>query len=115
MRHCAKLARVALSLAALTSATACQAEPRAVSPKDAASPLKLERMIPLPDVKGRIDHLAIDLTHHLLFVAEYGNGSVDAIDLDASRVIGRIGGLNEPQGIAVLADGQQVVVACGDG
>ena len=92
MRHYAILARVTLAFAALASATACQAEPRTISPKDAAAPLRLERIIPMPHVKGRIDHLAMDLAHHLLFVAEYGNGSVDAVDLVSGRVVGRIGG-----------------------
>ena len=105
--------RVIAAFAAL-STSACQAAPRTISPTDAASPLRLEGKIPLPDVAGRIDHLAIDLAHHLLFVAEYGNGTVDAVDLVAGRVVGRISGLHEPQGVAVLSDGQ-VVVACGDG
>lgn len=107
--------RYILTLVSLLGATACSAAPKTFSANDPASPLTLERVIPLPDVAGRIDHVAIDVTHHQLFVAEYGNGTVDAIDLDAGRVIGRIRGLNEPQGIAVLAGGQQVLVACGDG
>ena len=106
--------RTAIAVAVLASASACQASPRSISSTDASSPLRLERKIPLPGVAGRIDHLAIDLEHDLLFVAEYGNGSVDAVDLVAGRVVGRITGLREPQGIAVLSDGQ-VVVACGDG
>ncbi|MBW8841127.1 MAG: hypothetical protein JF608_04820 [Sphingomonadales bacterium] len=68
----------------------------------------------LPDVAGRIDHLAIDLPHRQVFVAEYGNGTVDAVDLESGKVAGRIAGLHEPQGVAVLGNGQ-LVVACGDG
>lgn len=115
MTPLAAIGRMALALSALASTTACQAAPRTFSADDAGSPLKLERKIPLPNVNGRIDHLAIDLAHHLLFVAEIANGTVDAVDLEAGRVAGRIAGLHEPQGIAVLPDGQQVVVACGDG
>jgi hypothetical protein len=100
---------------ALVSMTACQAAPRTFSATDDQSPLKLERKLALPGVSGRIDHLAIDLAHHLLFVAEYGNGSVDVIDLAAGKVAKRITGLHEPQGVGVTADGQQFVVACGDG
>ena len=106
--------RATAVLAALASASACQASPRTISPSDPASPLRLERTIALPDVAGRIDHLAIDLRDKLLFVAEYGNGTVDAVDLATGKVAGRITGLHEPQGITVLPDGQ-VVVACGDG
>lgn len=32
-------------------------------------PLVLEARIPLGDVKGRIDHLAVDVAHRRLFVA----------------------------------------------
>ncbi len=113
MRVMAGALRVIASFAAL-STSACQASPQAMSPTDATSPLRLERKIPLPNVSGRIDHLAIDLRGTRLFVAEYGNGSVDAVDLASGKVTGRISGLREPQGVAVLSDGQ-LVVACGDG
>lgn len=39
-------------------------------------PLQLETKIPLGDVRGRIDHLAVDLKRERLFVAELGNDSV---------------------------------------
>jgi hypothetical protein len=109
------LLRYIPALVGLAAATACSATPRTFSANDPASPLKLERVIPLPNVSGRIDHLGIDPLHHLLFVAEYANGTVDAVDLNAGRVERRIAGLHEPQGIAVLPDGRQFVVACGDG
>jgi DNA-binding beta-propeller fold protein YncE len=77
--------------------------------------LTLERTIPLPNVSGRIDHLAIDVPHQRLFVAELGNGSVDVVDL-SSGATRRIGGLKEPQGLAYLPDRSQLVVAStGDG
>lgn len=106
---------MATALAVLLTATACHAEPTAMSPDDARSPLKLVRKIDLPGVAGRIDHLALDPIHNLLFVAEYGNGSIDVVDLAANHVVGRISGLHEPQGVGVSADGNQFVVACGDG
>lgn len=84
-------------------------------PTDPSSPLVLERTIPLPDTKGRIDHLAVDLVDHRLFVAEIANGTVDEIDLEAGKVVGRITGLAEPQGVAWLAAERELVVACGDG
>jgi hypothetical protein len=100
---------------ALSVTTSCGASPRVVAATDPSSPLKLERIIPLPDVVGRIDHLALDTAHARLFVAEYGNGTVDAIDLASGRRIGRIGGLHEPQGVAYLNRLDEIVVACGDG
>ncbi len=53
-------------------------------PCRAAEPsLILERTIALHDVRGRIDHMAVDLARKRLLVAELGNGSVDVIDLAA--------------------------------
>src|SRR3546814_11955659 len=71
--------------------------------------------IPLPDTKGRIDHLAVDLADRRLFVAEIANGTVDAIDLDTGKVIGRIVGLAEQQGVAWLPAEHELVVAFGAG
>jgi hypothetical protein len=65
-----------------------------------AQPLVLARKIPLGEVRGRIDHLAIDLARERLFVAELGNDSLGVVDLAAGRLLRRIGGLAEPQGIA---------------
>lgn len=107
--------RSILMIVGLALATACHATPKSISPKDPSSPLKLERIIPLPDVAGRIDHLALDVAHARLFVAEYGNGTVDEIDLTSGRRLGQVGKLHEPQGIAYLGRLDQFVVACGDG
>ncbi len=46
-------------------------------------PLQLQAKVPLGDVRGRIDHMAIDLARHRLFVAALGNGSLAAVDLEA--------------------------------
>jgi hypothetical protein len=72
----------------------------------------VEREIALPDVKGRIDHLAVDVAHHRLFVAEIANGSVDAVDLDSGQTR-RITGLSEPQGVAYLPALDQLAVSSG--
>jgi DNA-binding beta-propeller fold protein YncE len=75
--------------------------------------LTLEKTIDLPGVTGRIDHMAVDLKRRRLFVAELGNGTVDVIDLAQGRSLRRIGGLDEPQGLAYLPASDQVVVATG--
>lgn len=62
-------------------------------------PLQLETKIPLGDVRGRIDHLAVDLKRQRLFVAELGNDSVGVVDLAANTVLKTITGLSEPQGV----------------
>jgi hypothetical protein len=46
-------------------------------------PLQLEAKIPLGEVRGRIDHMAIDLARQRLFVAELGNDAVGVVDLPA--------------------------------
>jgi len=80
------------------------------------APLILEKTIPLSGVSGRIDHLAIDLGGSRLFVAELGNNSVDIINLAADKVVHRIEGLKEPQGVAYLADqGMLAIASAGDG
>ncbi len=45
-----------------------------------SSPLILEAKIPLGNVKGRIDHLAVDIARHRLYVAELGNNSIGVVD-----------------------------------
>src|ERR1051325_11451940 len=66
--------RALFILAALTGAS--------VSPCLAATDaLTLERKIPLGEVAGRIDHLAIDPAHRRLFVAELGNDTVGVVDV----------------------------------
>lgn len=76
-------------------------------------PLVLERTIPLDGVEGRIDHMAVDLGRKRLFVAELGNDTVDAVDLDSGKVVHRLAGLDEPQGIAYLSGPDLLVVANG--
>jgi hypothetical protein len=59
----------------------------------------VETKIPLGDVRGRIDHMAVDLKRQRLFVAELGNDSVGIVDLPKRKLISRIPGLKEPQGV----------------
>ena len=49
-------------------------------------PLQLEGKIPLGEVSGRINHMAIDLPRRRLFVAELGNDSVAVVDVNERRV-----------------------------
>ena len=81
-----------------------------------APPLQLEAKIPLGDVRGRIDHLAIDLPRQRLFVAELGNDSVGVVDLKDRKVVRTIDGLKEPQGVGYLPSMDALYVAnAGDG
>ena len=78
--------------------------------------LVLETAIPLPDVSGRIDHMALDSRRQRLLVAALGNNTVEVIDLRAAKRVGRIGGLDEPQGLAYSEKADLILVAnAGDG
>ncbi len=104
MRHVVSLLVVATAVT--LSAASAAAEP----------PLVLEAKIPLGAVSGRIDHFAVDLPRHLLFVAELGNNSVGVVDLAAGTVVHRIAGLKEPQGIGYFPRADTLYVAnAGDG
>jgi YVTN family beta-propeller protein len=76
-------------------------------------PLVLETKVPLGDVKGRIDHLAIDVDGQRLYVAALGNNSVEVVDLSARKVARSLTGLEEPQGIAYVSRTQMLYVAGG--
>jgi DNA-binding beta-propeller fold protein YncE len=80
------------------------------------APLVLEAKIPLGAVAGRIDHFAFDPYRQLLFVAELGNDSVGIVDLKERKVLHRITGLSEPQGVAYHPTTTTLYVAnAGDG
>ena len=78
--------------------------------------LVLEATIPLDGVSGRIDHMALDPGRGRLLVAALGNGTVEAIDIASRRVMHRIAGLKDPQGVGYAAATDEIVVAsAGDG
>ncbi|MFI5251276.1 MAG: YncE family protein [Bacteroidota bacterium] len=78
-----------------------------------SSRLKLVQTIPLPDVAGRIDHIAYDPMGGRLFIAALGNNSVEVVDLQQAKRLQSIGGFVEPQGILFLPDSNRLVVANG--
>src|SRR5262249_4816884 len=79
-------------------------------------PLQLEGKISLGEVRGRIDHLTIDLSRKRLFVAELENDTVGVVDLNQRKVRQRIDGLKEPQGVGYLPSSDTLYVAnAGDG
>jgi hypothetical protein len=84
---------------------------------DSAAPAPLEpaRTIELPGVEGRVDHLVEDAAARRLYVAALGNGTIEVVDVDAGRRVGRIEGLEEPQGVVVLPTGTLVVTTGGEG
>jgi DNA-binding beta-propeller fold protein YncE len=90
--------------------------PATIAAQTAGAPLVLETKIPLGQVSGRIDHLGIDVKRQRLFVAELGNNSLGVVDLAAGKVLRRVSGLSEPQGVAYVPFADSVFVAnAGDG
>jgi hypothetical protein len=77
------------------------------------SHLELEKTIELPEVKGRIDHLAFNPEKNIIYVAALGNNTVEAIDLDRGSTIHTITGLDEPQGVCFVPGENEIVVANG--
>jgi len=58
-------------------------------------PLRLEQTISMPNVKGRIDHMDVDVKGKRLFVAGLENGSVEVVDLQAGRWLKSISGFKK--------------------
>ncbi|HWI36982.1 MAG TPA: hypothetical protein VNU64_11080 [Burkholderiales bacterium] len=85
----------------------------AASSAAAQPPLELMATIPMPGVKGRIDHFAIDTKGHRLFVAALGNDTVEVLDLAAGRHLRSLSGFGEPQGVAYLPEWNRLYVASG--
>jgi YVTN family beta-propeller protein len=75
--------------------------------------LQLAASIQLPNVSGRIDHLAYDSKNQTIFVAALGNNTVEVVDLKSKKVIHTIKGLHEPQGIKYIPENNMVFVANG--
>ncbi len=79
------------------------------------SPLVLVQHIPLSNVNGRIDHMAVDRDQQRLYVAALGNNTVEVIDLHTGQRSTSLSGVHEPQGIAVAPELKRVVIANGAG
>ena len=76
--------------------------------------LKLAKTIPLPGVKGRFDHFAIDVKAHRLFIAALGNNTLEVVDIVSGKHLKSITGLHKPTGVIYLAEQNQIAVANGD-
>jgi DNA-binding beta-propeller fold protein YncE len=83
------------------------------APSQEKPPLRAVQTIALPNVEGRIDHLAVDLQSQRLFLAALGNNTLEVMDLKAGKVVHSVKGLREPQGVAFIPDAKAVYVANG--
>ncbi|HKB91845.1 MAG TPA: hypothetical protein VKC60_15115 [Opitutaceae bacterium] len=91
---------IAASLLLAVSATA----------KDQPS-LRLVQTIPLSDVNGRLDHMAIDIRGQRLFLAALEQNTLEVIDLKAGKSAQSISGFNKPQGVYYAAILKKLFIA----
>ncbi len=71
--------------------------------------------IPLPNVKGRIDHFALDPIHNRLFVSALGNNTEEVIGIGTQVVVHTIPGVPTPQGVAYAPELNKLFVGSGEG
>lgn len=75
--------------------------------------LKQKKEIPMPGIKGRIDHMDIDVPDQLVFVAALGNNTVEVVNLKSGKILHTIQGLSEPQGVTYISKHHELLVANG--
>src|SRR6266702_3739562 len=76
--------------------------------------LRLVQTISLPNVKGRLDHMDVDVKRKRLFVAGLENGSLEVVDLQAGKWIGTIPGFKKSQGVLYVPELDKLFLASGD-
>jgi len=84
---------------------------------DEFAPLVLVRIIPMPDVQGRFDHMAVDNKTGRLYAANYGNDSVEVLEVQRGKRVHSIQlELSKPQMVAYIPESNRIVVSNeGDG
>ncbi len=88
---------------------------RTVAPSSASAVLTLAGRIPLAHVRGRMDHVSVDVPGRRLFAAAYDNHTLEIIDLAAGRQVQTLQ-LDEPQqSYFVPAVNRLFVASSGDG
>jgi len=75
--------------------------------------LSLQKEIILANVKGRIDHIDVNVKDQIAYIAALGNNTLEIVDLKSGKVTGSITGLDEPQGVAYIPKHQEILVANG--
>ena len=80
----------------------------------AKQPLRLVQTIAMSNVRGRIDHMDLDVRGKRLFVAGLENGTLEVVDLQAGKRIHSIPGFKKPQGVLFVPELNKLFVASGD-
>jgi len=87
---------------------------RHMIPLHADLPLRLVQSIPLDNVEGRFDHLAVDTQRQHLFAAALGNNTLEIIDLPGGKRLHSVKGLQKPSGVAFAAEFKRIFVGNGE-
>ena len=77
------------------------------------APLKLLHTTPLPDFQGDLDHFAVDLKGHRVFVTAEVHHTVEVLDLNNGERIHSITGFGTPHEILFRPDSNTLIVADG--
>jgi DNA-binding beta-propeller fold protein YncE len=85
------------------------------SPPPRPAPLVLTGAIPLPNVKGRIDHFGFDPAHNRLFLSALGNNTEEIIGIGPQTVVHTISGVPTPQGVAYSPETNKLFVGSDEG
>ncbi len=100
-----------LIFAAMAAALILPAHSQQAPRDEEYEPLVFDRIIPMPAVQGRIDHMTVDPETGRIFAAVYGNDTVEVLDVHRAREMFAIrGGLGEPQGVAFLPEANRIAV-----
>jgi DNA-binding beta-propeller fold protein YncE len=76
--------------------------------------LDLVQTISMPGLKGRIDHMDVDVQGQRLFIAGLENGTVEVVDLHSAKWLQSVPGFKKPQGIVYVPGLKKLMVASGD-
>jgi DNA-binding beta-propeller fold protein YncE len=76
--------------------------------------LHLAQTIPLPNVKGRFDHIDVDVEGKRLFVAGVESGSVEVVDLGTGKWMRSISGFKTPTEMCYVRELNKMFVASRD-
>jgi DNA-binding beta-propeller fold protein YncE len=102
---------------ALLFALAIGVKAQEVLQGDESAPLVLVRIIPIPDVLGRFDHMGVDNQTNRVFAPVYGNDTVEVLDVARGRRIRSLqGDFIKPQMVLYIPGINHIMVSNeGDG
>jgi DNA-binding beta-propeller fold protein YncE len=86
----------------------------ALSQEGGKQPLRLVQTISLPNVKGRLDHMDVDVNGKRLFVAGLENGTFEVVDLAAGKWVRSLAGFKKSQGALFVPELNKLFLASGD-